>query len=529
MLVRRILTGILITVIYVAGLAGPVNPRVTDDKVAYDMLAYYIDLVRSGNHESALGMWAPSALTRAGRLGIEYDGITIKADCNSPVINDLGRVKDLMTRGIKTKGIIDSGLVRLKYVVLHGTEEIETYYYARRLGDDFWFVFSQDCYAGEWPVIETEYFRFHINPDMMGYYSPVGTKALDRFVENTADRIKLDSERRKLLAEQKIDYYFCDGENEVRKITGLSTRSHYDRASDALITADFPDFYQVSKLLVDFRLQHRSYFGLPVVEEGLAIYLGGRWQRSGDVIIDFGEYILDFNLTSIDSILTKNEPAGETLADITYPIDACLADFLIARLGIDRYLDLYKDLCGDIEAVEKIDTDQIKSIVAGAAETDWETFKADFTAYFTDRHAHGGFIYPGRVDTDRTLIDEGGINISVSDKWLQVTCSGPADTDPGANILIDRDRDLQGKNSRLFEEQYKNRQVYDGYRFGIKMDKNEIGLYDYGANQLKAKYVVSFDPDPKYYDADRNEVTAYFDIGLLGENLPDFDDYKILD
>jgi hypothetical protein len=59
-----------------------------DEITATELISYYFDLFLSGNYESAAQLWEPTALERATRLGIEYDGIPVKPDCNSPVQYD---------------------------------------------------------------------------------------------------------------------------------------------------------------------------------------------------------------------------------------------------------------------------------------------------------------------------------------------------------------------------------------------------------------------------------------------------------
>jgi len=57
---------------------------------------------------------------------------------------------------------------------------------------------------------------------------------------------------------------------------------------------------------------------------------------------------------------------------------------------------------------------------------------------------------------------------------------------------------------------------------------NEIGLYDYAINRLKAKYVYNFAPDPAYFDSTERKISAHFDIRLLDGILPGESDYEIL-
>jgi hypothetical protein len=500
----------------------------SDDQKAYEMVAYYFDLIVSGNYESAVDFWEISAIERAHRLGIEYDDAPVKPDCSSPVVYDRERLRYDLYHGIKSKSVIDSGLIQLKFSADIDGGKIYHSYLAKKLGDDFWLVYSQDYYTRDWPVFETRYFRFHINPNRIDYYNDIAAASMDKFVEKMAGKIGITSERLSLLAEQKVDYYLCLDKIEVRKFTDRHEAGVYETGADAIFSIVFPDYHLTSLLLTNFKMQKLPQFAIPALRAGLGIYLGGRWQRSPEVIIDFGEYILDYNLTEVDSILVEDNPASDATGDITYPIDACLVDFLMTELGTDKFFELYRTLSGSYETVITMSIDSIKTAMAGFLNTDWTGFKKKFNIYFAGRETHGGLIFPGEVAADKVLIEQDGLLLAASDKWLTVDYTDSGNDNIDVNILFDKSPELAGKVSSLFEEQYHKQREYEGYRFGIKLDQNEIGLYDYATNQLRAKYVVNFDPDPAYFDEGKGQIKAYFDISLLNGAVPDNSDYMIL-
>jgi len=500
----------------------------SDDQKAYEALSYYLELIHSGNFESAEDFWETSAIERAHRLGIEYENVPIKTDCSSPVVYDREHLRYHLFHGIKSRSVVDSGLVKLNFSANIDVGKVYHSYLAQKLGDDFWLIFPQDYYARDWQRFETRYFRFYINPKRLEHYNHIAAEALDDFVEKIAGKIGIPSNRLSLLAEKKIDYYLCLDKIEVRKFTSRHEAGVYETGADAIISMIFPDFHLISQLLVNFRLEKLPLFTVPVLREGLSIYLGGRWQRSPEVIIDFGEYILDYELTEVDSIFVEDDSASDATGDITYPIDACFVDFLLTKLGGYDFFELYRNLSGDYRTVNGISADDIKSTVADALGTDWSGFRMSFKEYFAVRENHGGLIFPGDIAADKVLIEEQGLVVSVSDKWLSVDYAEPGNDNIDINVVFDKNVELTGKISSLFDEQYHNQRDYEGHRFGIKMDRNEIGLYDYATNQLKAKYVVNFDPSPDYYNEEKSEIRAYFDINLLDGNLPDKNDFKIL-
>jgi hypothetical protein len=498
-----------------------------DDIAANETLSYYFDLLASGNIESALGIWEPHALARATRLGINYNNITLKADCNSPVFFDFERFRGNFNPGIQSVALIDSGVIRLKIATRVADTSFDYFYHLQKIGKDFWIIYPQDYYAMGWPVSESKYFRFHINPDGASGCNPIAIQSLDDFVDSTAVKIGITPERLNLLANQKIDYYFCQGEGQVGALSGRIGKGYYDLGADAIITSIFPHYHEVAHLLVNFKLQNLPIFTVPFMQEGTAVYLGGRWQRAPGVMIDFGKYILDNGITEIDSVLLESENASSPSADIAFPVTACLVDFLHSTLGNEKFFALYKTLSGNYTFISKLKPDSVKQLVAGFAGKSWTKLMDDFKKYLDSRKGTGR-IFPGGVVTNQVIISDSGVVLSKSNKWLKMEYTASKDERVDINIVFDQLPELKDKLSSIFFEQYRQTRPFLGYRYGIKLDKNEIGLYDYATNQLKAKYVYDFAPDPAYYDSTGNKFTAYFDISLLGNALPANSDYMIL-
>jgi hypothetical protein len=500
----------------------------SDEVMATELLQTYFDLLLSGNYEPARDLWEPAALARAERLGIGYDNIPIKADCGSPVTYDFDRVKAFLMSDIYSRRTLDSGVTQIDIHIRIGDELINHSYFARKNGEYFWLISAQDYYAKDWPVKESKYFRFHINPKREVFYNDVAAKSLDNFIEKTAQKIAILPERLRLLAEKKIDYYLCNGEGEVRLLSGYETKGIYDMGTDAVISSIFPHYHEVSHLLINFKLQSLPLFTLPFIQEGMAVYLGGRWQRSSAVMLDFGEYILDYNIIEIDSVLGDKSDANSITADISYPVSACLAEYFITKLGTAKYFELYSSLSGNHAFIQGASPDSIKHLLTQYTTLNWEQLKTDFLGFLKSQKSRGGLIFPGEIATNKEIINDSGLIISTSDKWLKIELFAAPDEKADFNLLFDMDSTMAAKFSTIFVEQYKETRPFEGYRYGIRMDKNEVGLYDYYTNQLMAKYVHDFDPDTKYYDSANAKYSAYFDITLLNGNLPKVGDYKII-
>jgi hypothetical protein len=499
-----------------------------DNRLSQELLIYYFDLVLSGNYESAAGLWEPSSFARSNRLGIEYENIAVKADCGSPIIYDYDRMKKFLGQGVQSVAIIDSQVIRWKFKAELDKERISQFYYTAKVGKYYWLITPQDYYARDWSIEESKYFRFYINPKKDRFYNDIAAQSLDDFIEKVAGEISISADRLELLSEMKIDYYLCNSRHEVALLSGRNQQGVYDPASDAVITNFMPHFHQVSLLLINYKLQKLPFFTIPFIREGLASTLGGRWQRSPEVVFDFGAYILKYGILNIDSVFVSTVYDNQDNGDICDPVGACLTEYLWTELGLENFFELYWALSGDYQFVKAISDDDIKVKITEAMGQDYDTFKADFMSLVTDRKIHRGLINPGSIKTDEEIINDNGLIVSVSNKWLKIEYQAEKDIEPNISLLFDKVSAMDNKVSMLFLEQNKDKVEYNGYRYGIKLDKNEIGLYDFAANLIKAKYVDDFDSDTDYYDNSSNKITAYFDIDLLGGVLPGRKDYTIL-
>ena len=239
-------------------------------------------------------------------------------------------------------------------------------------------------------------------------------------------------------------------------------------------------------------------------------------------------HILDYKLIEIDSVLATIKNEGSEMPDITFPIEACLVDYIYNFLGADKFFQLYRSLSGDIGFINGLTIEEVKNIIANSFNQSWPEYKRQFEDYIASDNSHGNQIFPGRTKTNQELLNESGLVVSSSDKWLEISFSDINSQNPEATLMFFKPASLNGKSSKLFNEQYNDGREYKGYRFGIRIDANEIGLYDYAINQLKAKYVYNFAPDPAYFDSAGGKISAYFDIKLLDGNLPGNSDYEII-
>ena len=494
------------------------------------LLTDYFDMLESGNYETATMMWLPEDQERATRFGIEYRDIPVRPDCASPIVQDLELYRNYMYQPVKRYELLDHGAyAQLEYSQVVEGNQVEHTYYVKKQGDYYWLIFPQDYFAASWPVKETRYFRVHYHPDIEKFLNPVLFDEADRYIDHMAKVLDYSKDDLKLLADTKIEFFYCNNDSTVTEITGQKTKGLFDVASNDIISANFPHFHELTHLLVNFKLRQLPLFTLPFMQEGAAVYYGGRWGKKPSALFDLGIFIYRENFVDLDSILTIRGFRINSGADISYPVAAIFTSYLEDKLGRDRYFELYRNFSGNYKELAILTPIDIQNkIVSFTGMADWPSLKADFENYLNSKLDDVKMAAPGGIDDGRVVLDNDNFKISQDKNWLAFEFPGHDDTLFQGSLFFGRDNRLEGKNSLLFEEQFQGNQAFDGYRYGVRFDRNEAGLYDYGTNELVAKFIWGITPLEGYYDRDTNRIYIKFKTAVLGDKLPDFQDYKFL-
>ncbi|MBN1213227.1 MAG: hypothetical protein JXA92_11700 [candidate division Zixibacteria bacterium] len=500
-----------------------------DDPVP--VITEYFDMLESGNFETAAMMWLPDAQERADRFGIEYRDIPVRVDCASPVVQDLQLFRDYMYQPVKKYELLDHGaFAKLEYSQVVGGESVQHLYYVKKQGDYYWLIYPQDYCAETWPITETKYFRVHYHPDIEKFLNPVLFEAADGFIEEMAKVLNISRDDVKKIAEKKIEFFYCDNDSTVTEITSQKTKGLFDVASNDIISANFPHFHELTHFLVNYKLRNLPLFTLPVVQEGVAVYYGGRWGKKPSALFDLGIFIYREKFVEIDSILTFRGFRNNSGADISYPVAAVFTSYLMDKLGQDNYFKLYLALSGKYRDLAALTPVKIQNkIVEFTGLVDWQTLKTEFENYLDEKIEAVKAAAPGRLDDGKIVLSVDNFKISRNKQWLAFEFPGQGgDTLFQGSLFFGRDKRLEGENSPLFEEQFQGSQPFDGYRYAVRFDRNEAGLYDYGTNELVAKFIWGITPLEGYYDAIANCINIKFRTEALGDKLPDFEDYKFL-
>lgn len=496
---------------------------------AVDMISEYFDLLTSGNIESAGYMWTESAQERSARFGITYEGIPMKADAVSPIVRNLDVMRDYLQPPVKRHETLSSDrFVRLQYSAVVNGQLVEHDYYAMKQGDWYWLIYPQDYYCREWQTVETKYFRIHYHPDRETMLNRVVLDEADGQLEILATRLGLTPDQIKLIEQAKVEYFYCDSDETVETITGHRIKGTLDLASNDVISAFFPHYHELCHLLVNIKLQSLPLYTAPILREGLAVYYGGRWGKAPDVLLELAAFLYQQEIMTPDSMLTMASFERNATADIAYPVAGLMTGCVVDKIGLDNYLELYRSASGRFEYVYRLSASDLRTLIQNAMGVSaWSEVIDALDIYIADKLTQSSNSAAGRL-SGKTLASAAGVSVTTDGEWFGFSVQpgepGPVDV----TILFGRDEALEGAPSLLYEEQFGEALMAEGYRFGVRLDQNEAGLYDYATNHLLAKYILGITPSPDYLDQETGAVAVKFRYPHLSKDLFGPDKMKII-
>ncbi|MEA3296656.1 MAG: hypothetical protein U9R56_02195, partial [candidate division Zixibacteria bacterium] len=295
------------------------------------------------------------------------------------------------------------------------------------------------------------------------------------------------------------------------------------------ISSFFPHNHELVNFLINYKLRRLPLYTQPLLREGLAIYYGGRWGKSPSALLDLAGFLYREKLVELDSLLTMKSFESNSGADISYPVAGLFAGYLMELMGHEEYLELYLALSGDAETIRAMSDTVVREKILEATGIDnWALLTSEFEAYIEKMLTERAVVLPGIIADQKEILRTDSVVITGGEEWLSFEFKVGPDTPVTGNLLFDFEERLEGVTSFLFEEQYRDQLPFDGYRYGVRFDQNEAGLYDYANNRLLAKYIWGITPSEKYYDADKNLIRIRFRKKLLAGAVPAPDDFKLL-
>ena len=448
----------------------------------------YLRAVMENDWRAARAAWSAAELAASERLGIVYADLPFKLDSSSLLVLE----KDLCQSGdidVSVDGITgDTSSARLRYRLRAGDESATITYHATATADGWRFVSPVAALSAGWPRKQTEYLDLRIQPSST--ISDAALRRLDRFVAETCARLAVAPTRMDLLRHEKLGYYICD-DATVEEIVGAPTRGVALLQTDAVVTSEPCHLHELAHLLVNFALQDLPLYTLPFVQEGTAVALGGRWGRAPEVMGSLGRFTLQEGFLAVEDLFTWHG-FHENSPDLTYAPSGVLIDFLLDRLGGERFLALYRRLSGALDDLRLLERRVVRERILTAAGCDWRQLQSDFERFMEDQTCGG--IRTDVASEGKVLANTHGdgltVTVSIQGPWLEWVVESDEPPVTGALLIFGS----QGAaTSRLFAEQFPGR-IHAGEQMAIVFSSAEVGLYDFRTDLLLAKYVSGFCP-----------------------------------
>ncbi|MEZ5359687.1 MAG: hypothetical protein R3F48_12785 [Candidatus Zixiibacteriota bacterium] len=452
----------------------------------------YISAIMKGDTTTARDYWDAEYLQLCNRLGIEFEGVSAKYDCASPLYQYEEELKSGTYSLEVGEAQVSGATARIPLMIVSPTDTLSYAYHCRQQ-DGRW-VISPVVMELKKTLLyyDTKFCRVYF--DDSSRINVFACNELDRFIESTVLDLGISSERLQKLPERKIYYFLLDADG-VEAATGFRTEGMYDIPSDAIFTSHLPHNHELTHLLMNLAVEHPSLYTAPFLQEGIACHFGGRWGRSPGIIKYIGFVNLNFGIGNLDQIMSFDKfhkgPGG---ADASYSISSLFIDYLIRTIGISGFLEMYKDLSGTGEFVATLSETKAKAKVSDFAGLAWEYIAEGF-AQFWPRYNHFGVeAYDTQLPADTAAV---ALSESVDLMVWELPTSFLFEVDlsksqDGGVLLITEDTNGIGRfASNLFAQHLAN-VPYAGERYGIKFTPAEIGVYDYYTDELLASYVYGF-------------------------------------
>lgn len=412
----------------------------------------------------------PAELQISNRFGIKYDGIQNKFLIANDIPKEISN--DLISRKIKYDyklENLENNFSLLTFTI--PSLNIKREYFLK----DSFLISSPFYYSYRWKLITSEHFNFYVSDENL--FNQYSITQLENFVNKMVGVLSFSDEEIITLKENKIFYFLCKDEDEIKKLTGFTTRGIYIIAQDYVVTTYNTHYHELLHFLINLKLKKLPLYTHPFLQEGFAVAFGGRGGLEAHTISEMGVFLIKSGFANYSEMLSKSE-FQKTDASISYPISGLYTRFLISKIGIANYLNLYRKYSGSADNIS-IESIFQKDLLP---DNQWNLFVDSLSTL------NPISILENTRLTDYELITK-QINFEIYENELNYFFR-IKDT-----LLISTSEAIPNYQSKIFEQNFPARN-YNSEKYLIIANQNEISVYNLFSNNLIGKYVASFSLPP---------------------------------
>lgn len=398
------------------------------------------------------------------RLNISYKGIKHKFLISYDI-------DPLIREGIRTKTLdyelkiekLSENYSRLIFLVPEKNYKICYYFKGQFLISPIYY------YTEDWKRLEYKYFTILLSDTTL--FNEYSAQKLEKYTDQIFDLLQIEPKKLENLRKSKVSYILCKNEDEIERLTGFRTRGIYILAYDYIVTTFNCHYHELLHLLINFKLQKLPLYTHPFLREGFAVAIGGRGGKEPEVILDLGLFLAKSDMIDIKSLISKD---GFYRYDVSlsYPMSGLYNYFLIEEFRPGQYLNLYNKYSGrDAKIMNSIiDENDLPSLLK------WENF---LTRYAENKSID----FKSNHENLKQIFQKDNIKIAENNDYYHFRLK---DT-----ILLSTKNPLQKYKSKKCKEilpEYS----YNGEKYLINANSNEISIFNLYTNNLIAKFVSSF-------------------------------------
>jgi hypothetical protein len=502
--------------ILIAVLSG-FNPlHAADPKIVVES---YFNALVNGDISKAEKYWHPDEIADSKRLGITYGGNHVKFDEILFLGDAVGDLKDrkLEASVVSTEKYAHGFKVAVRFT--GGSISRLVTYLLVPDGKDYKVVSSLYFHTREWFHYYTRFATVHFSDHSL--VNEYAVSKLDSVILSICDQLNLSDEKMKRLQESRIDYYLCN-EEQFKILAGFSAHGIANLQFDAVISRHLLHSHELVHLLINYALDDPHPYTIPFLQEGLAVVLGGRWEKSPDVAMQVGYVVISEKLLKPFDVLTYDGFHGITGShDFSYPVAGIFARLLIDICGIEKFKRLYQEFSGSETDIKSIMITDIISQIEVQSGRSWDQIELMFEQYWRQYEFNG--IKPGGQTAGKPdmTFKSGDIKTVMWDEndFYQVEIESKSSYPEGILLFSEKMSRPSGRyESHLFNE-HTGGKKYQGEILGVRFSKTEVGLYNYLTNLLITKYVTIFSPSESYWNENTGILRFRIDKSAFNGNL----------
>lgn len=247
---------------------------------------------------------------------------------------------------------------------------------------------------------------------------------------------------------------------------------------------------------MNYKLKDIPLYTHSFLQEGFAVAFGGRGGKDAEVILNLGRFISESNFLNYNELLNQDS-FRKTDASMSYPMSGLYNKFLIKLFGIDDYLELYLKYSANDLNNSTISQNDLPP------ESEWQHFVGESTNFEQIK-----------VDFNekdfKTIVDNSTYTLKEDKDAYLIKTSG--------NILISTPKKNDNYTSTIFRKFYPEIR-YDGEKYLIRINDNEISVYNLLTNNLIASYVRVLTLDMKPVPKGNSLYTFCIDKSVFDESL----------